>query len=746
MKLKFLFHLLVFFPLTLISREITIKKSLYWEKVRETVVEGKLSIDYLMCEPCGLNSGVPVMPEFSETFSLAGNEYIKSVRFGNIISKTVSEYAFKREELKQIKGPTPEVSFSQGIANRNSVGMVSFIPLITKNGVIQEINSFELIVEIASRTDFRSKALTTFKQNSVLSSGTWYKIAVDHDAMYKLSYKFLDEKGVDIDDIDPRNISIYGNGGAMLPRKNSDYRPDDLIENAIYVSGESDGSFDKNDFIVFYGEGPNKWIYNDGDKVFNHVVHQYSDTSFYFLRIDGPIGKRIGQANLTNTPAVTVSSFDDYQFHEIDKVNLLMSGDDWFGEVFDIQTNIIFPFSFPNIETNSPGFLKVSMANATKSDATWTIKVPNSEWTIPAPYATGGYGETFATWSSGAWNFTPVADVINVNLTFNKPPSLSSAKGWLDFIEINARRKLIMTGTQLKFRDLSSVGQTYGRYTVGGANSRTRIFDVTDPSNAIEHLGNLDGTTKSFINEAQNLHQYIAINKYDSSFTWRGMVGNQNLHATQNADYILVSHPKFLPAAERLKSIHEAEGLTVSLITPQQIYNEFSSGSQDIVAIRDYVRMLYNRSISSGKQGPRYLLFMGDGSVDNKYRISGNSNYIPTFESDESFYPPGSYVSDDFYCMLDSNEGQWVQNNEFLDIAVGRRPVQNIDQAHAGVTIIERYISTQAMKDWRNTICFVADDGDGGLHMNDANTLSKIVDTSGPEYNVEKIFIDAYKQ
>lgn len=63
------------------------------------------------------------------------------------------------------------------------------------------------------------------------------------------------------------------------------------------------------------------------------------------------------------------------------------------------------------------------------------------------------------------------------------------------------------------------------------------------------------------------------------------------------------------------------------------VYNEFSSGKPDPTAIRDYVRMLYYRNLSAGKQ-VKYLLLFGDGSYKTKDRYaSGNTAMLPAFET-----------------------------------------------------------------------------------------------------------------
>ena len=116
------------------------------------------------------------------------------------------------------------------------------------------------------------------------------------------------------------------------------------------------------------------------------------------------------------------------------------------------------------------------------------------------------------------------------------------------------------------------------------------------------------------------------------------------------------------------------------MVNPFQIYNEFSSGAQDIVAIRDFVRMFYERATSVNDL-PKYLLLFGDGSYDNKNRLTDNTNFIPTYQSVNSLSITGSLVSDDYYGLLDSTEGRWSAGVEYVDVGIGRFPVKTIEEA-----------------------------------------------------------------
>ncbi len=746
MKQRLILFTALFLPFAVFPRLITVKKNIYWDKAKETVVEGRAELTYLFCNSCSNDPERFFLPVSEEIVDLSAGEYIKSVRFTGITSTPVNDFSFSQAMKGEISSQL-KAEFYEATDRQKNKGFVLFTPLISKNGRIEKITAYTIEIETA-KTSFstaRGKKSTTFKNSSVLSNGEFYKIGVNHDGIYKLSQKYLKQQGIDIDNIDPRSIRIYGNGGGMLPEANSDFRYDDLEENSIYVSGESDGSFDKEDYVLFYGQGPNKWSFQFGDTVFRHQKHEFSDTTYYFLTVGGATNaKRLSQKNVQGSSPVNVTEFDDRDFHEVDKVNLMKSGSQWFGEVFDIQNQYSFNFSFPNIVPSSKGFLRFNFATNSRKSSSYTIKVANKTYQLPATSTTGNYALPFAASDGGSTTFNASGNVVNVDVTYNKPTASSSSKGYLDFLEVNVRRRLIMTGLQMQFRDTRSVGNSFARFRLSGASNKTKVWDITDPLNPEEHVGSFASGTKTFVNTATELREYIAFNDYDSSYAWMGLVNNQNLHGEVSYNYVIISHPRFLSAAERLADLHRNNGLSVFVTTPQRVYNEFSSGSQDIVALRDFLRMMYWRGLGTSNE-LMYVLMMGDGSYDNKNRIGGNTNFVPTYESFESFNPPTSYVSDDFYCLMDTNEGVW-NRNELMDISIGRFPVQTEDQANKVVDKVERYMDSRAMGDWRNRVCFVGDDEDGVTHMSQADTLALRVQLTDNNYNLEKIYLDAFKQ
>lgn len=585
------------------------------------------------------------------------------------------------------------------------------------------------------------------QENSVLSSGEWYKISVSNDGIYQLTYSDLQDLNISTSNLDINSIKLYGNGGGMLSHLNSDFRHNDLQENAIMVIDDNNnGIFNNDDYVLFYGESAHEWIYDSSSNIFNYNEHLYADKNYYFLNIDNSsVGKRIEQKPILANFDKTINSFNDFQVHEINNENLIQSGREWYGERFGVIDSYSFSFNFPNLINSHPISVQTSVAARSLNPSSFSVSANNNLISnINVGNIVYDYATAYAKSSLNTETFLSISDQINVDLEYNY--SESNAIGWLNYIQLNARRYLIMNNDYLQFRDAESVSSSeLGKYVISNANTSTLVWDVSDILNIKKVPTNLVGTEVSFLDSLSILRTYIAFNGNFQKVELIGKIDNQNLHnITSEVEYVIVSHPDFLSAANRLAEFHNIyDDLTSVVVTPQQIYNEFSSGKQDVAAIRDFFRMLYKRTNPKFK----YALLFGDGSYDNKERISNNTNYIPTFQSKNSLNPTTSYVTDDFYALLDDNDGDFI--NDLIDIGIGRLPVKSLSEANDMVDKIEKYYSSETLGDWLNSVTFIADDGDakdGNLHMSQADNLADYIDTNYQNINIEKIYLDSYPQ
>jgi hypothetical protein len=583
--------------------------------------------------------------------------------------------------------------------------------------------------------------------SSVLASGKWYKLVVTQTGIHQITWQDLNSMGIDASKVDVTKIRLFGNGSGMLPEVNSSPRIDDLREIAIQVADGGDGHLDQSDFILFYGESADKWSFDRLTRFYTHQRNLYSDSTYYFLNFDQDAGKRVQTLPAVPTPPNNYSAtFDDFLLHEVDQLNLIRSGKEWYGETFDNTASTRnFPFNFPHID--SMASVKVRWyvaANAPipsyfyLSQAGTVIDSLKIDSTLPQEFTRAGRSKL---------KLTMIADPSpDQTLTLFYDLPTTNSKGWLNYLELSCRSNLVWVAPQMLFRDVNAVGPgKVTEFTMKNASASVKVWDVSNRSSIGLMETTLENGNLRFIRTTDTLREFVA---FDGSFyypvKYSGEVKTQNIHANQPTSLVIVSHPRFLVQAEQLAAFHrEHNGLTTSVVNSTEVYNEFSCGQSDPTAIRDYMKMLYDRGTEATR--PKYLLLFGDGSYDPKNRIPGNNNLIPTFQSVESLSSTATYVTDDYFGIMSDNSGQ--EANGSIDIGIGRFPVSTSEEAQNMVNKIISYSDNfyPVCSDWRNTITFVADDENSNLHLEQAEQLGAIVGSKYPVFNVNKIYFDAYK-
>ena len=592
-----------------------------------------------------------------------------------------------------------------------------------------------------------------YAPNSVLSSGTWYKIAVKQEGIYKIDLPFLNSLGIPTSNISSSAIRVFGNGGAMLDENNAVSRPDDLLENAIEVLDGGDGIFNGNDYFLFYAAGPDHWLKDSIHQQFKHQKNLCSDSSYYFISIGGT-GKRIQNKSLNATANISVNSFNERYFYENDLVNFLNSGKQWLGEEFSTTNgNSIsrnFNIDFTGLITTQPLTLALSLAGRSVGAASsFDVSVNNQAVANINVGAVSGYFlDAYATAVTQQNNFTATQSAINIALKFNA--GISGAQGWLDWFELHGRKSLSMnTQSRIFFRDWLSVANgNMASYSIANTNSSTEIWELTNPLEPQKMQTSFTNNQTVFVNDASQLREYVAFN--NANFLTPIVVGkmdNQNLHQSKRSDLIIITHPSFLTEANRLAAFHvQHDGDAVTVATTDKIYNEFSSGIPDPAALRDFVKMFYDKAGTDSTQQPKYLLLLGAASYDYKNRIANNSNWVPCYESDNSVDPLSTYTSDDFFGLLnDGDDVHAVAPPSQLDIGIGRLPARTLTEAKTMVDKIIHYHAAATLGPWRNQMMYVADDKDNGLHVTDAETVSADAAKTNALFDQTKIYLDAYK-
>ena len=585
---------------------------------------------------------------------------------------------------------------------------------------------------------------------SVLSTGTWYRIAVSQQGIYRIDASMLTGMGITIP-FPSGAIRLFGNGGMMLPEANLEKRMDDLKENAIWVQDGGDGSFNTGDFLLFYAPGPQEWKPDAATGAYRFRKNLYSDSAYYYINISGQ-GKRISLQPSTS-PGIAVNSFDDFYAHELDTVNFLSSGKEWYGEEFGtgpgrIQTRE-FTLPVPGLIVNTPLTLTSDViARSAAQNSRFDVKLNRStihEHSLP-PLPGIAY-EPVATQST--LTNTVMLTQPSVLLSFSFFPGSVNGQGWLNRFEFNFRRKLDMQGIpQLVFRDRQSVnpGQK-AEFIISNAGAASRVWDITDPFLPVEQEMTRDGQNARFRNDCSILREYISFedNRYLVPVP-AGKIPNQNLHGASPVGYIIIAHRSLLAEAERLGQFHrQKENLSYLVADAAQVYHEFSSGTPDPAALRDFVKMMYDRAGTDTMRRPRYLLLFGDASFDYRNRIIGNTNLVPAYESPFSLDPLTSYTSDDFFGLLDDGDDiNSITPVSYLDIGIGRIPASTPAEAKAYVDKLARYSSS--LGPWRNQLTFVADDEDQNTHLQDAETISGTARSVSSSFSEGKIYLDAFQQ
>ena len=652
--------------------------------------------------------------------------------------------------------------------------ILELLPIRRNGSAFEFLTEVEVSIELISTPRANLRSLQ-FAEQSALSEGTWYKLAIARDGVYKIDKNTLTQLGIDIASLNPQSMNVYGNGGQLLPSDNALPRYDDLQKCAIYVEGEADNVFQDSDYLLFYGKGPDTWSLepesSTGKSRWEHKKHYYSDSAYYFLRIDDIEPKRIGTAPSTDQPEThAINSFQDYQFIEADIYNIGRTGREFFGEQYDINTSGSYSFSMPNLDNSKSAMLEARLVvRSPGGSSNWTVS-SGGQTGSTAPVTTGdGVLSAVAGADDVVLQYNPTGSSITVDLDFNKYSNTAEVLGWVDYIRVNATRALSMTGTQLRFRDTTGVGPgNVGRFQLGNAASLHRIWDI---SNYIEPAlvdFTSNGTTAEWKTANDQLHEYIAFaNSGYLSPAPRGQVTNQNLHALSDIDLVIVSAPAHRSSAEALAEIHSALGTSVVVVSQEELFNEFSCGNPDVTAVRMFMKMLYDRAGGDASRMPENLLMFGDGDFSNNkgYGAFAGANAI-IYETSESLSPAWSAVSDDYFVFLSDDDDE--ESSNLLDCGVGRIPASDAAEGSAYIEKVKAYIAQNTSSTggasclgdeeqspygaWRNILTFVADDQDGNggpneqIHLRDADELSALVKERYPEYDVAKVYMDAYKQ
>ena len=582
----------------------------------------------------------------------------------------------------------------------------------------------------------------TYAEQSVLDDGHWVKIRVSESGVCRMSFSQLRNAG-----IDPAQVRVFGYGGGMLAQDFSKPKIDDLPQVPVYVG---------NDYILFWVQGPVSWTYKTDISPyrFAHTRNTYSNYGYYFLTDDvGELLAPTEQAAVSGTPT-EITSYPDYQVHEKDSVNLIDrtgiqgGGREFYGEQFNTNQKRTFSFSTPNaiMDENSRVYIDVAGFAGVTSYFRSTYNGVSNSVSIAKKKDNYSFGEV------GAINTTVPATETKQEIQLTYSCTTSGAIGWLNYIELTTPSTLKMVGSWMPIRtEVNYKSATPVRFHLSGANAATQVWDITNLGAITRMPTTLDNGELLWTGtQADGIHEYVAVNTQGSkwvSATVIGEVENQNLHRLSNVDYVIICPEGYEAVSEELAMAHEAkQGITWAVVTDQQVYNEFSSGTPDASAYRWLMKMLYDRADGNGIAAPRWLLLMGHGTFDNRKILHySGENLILCYEAKNSTNEVNAYATDDYFGYLDDNEGE-SDALATMDIGVGRLPVLSVDEARTTVDKIIRYMTNPTPGKWKNQLVYLADDGEAGTHTETSEISAEMIRLANPDFVVHKIFLDAYPQ
>lgn len=601
--------------------------------------------------------------------------------------------------------------------------------------------------------------------NSVMNTGDWYRIEIQDngegssDGIYKMTKSFFSNAGIDLSNVDPRSIKMYGNGGDMLSATIGDPRPSDLTEIPIFISNESSGHFGDNDYILFYGKSVNNWAYDSTTSKVNHYLNTYSSSNYYWIRLNTPNnGIRMLSVPSANTNAQIPSTFTERIFYEPEVANLNSEGNVWLSAGISNGQSFIWNNTLTGMASGTNMWYRIKLASRVFGDQGYTdyalLREDNSNM-ADIYYQMGtisaGYGD---------WIWTGSTDFqLNSSQKTNGEQSSFKAtfyttdpggQGFLDWMEIQYPRRLnSVTNDFLRIIDTNRNSATIQYNVSTFSNNSVLVFDASDPENVsmITPL-NLSSGSVRFEKTQTGISRYYVVgpNGYKTPSNISQKFANQNLHGISDGyDFIIISYKDFLPAANRLKAKREGVGpndpsyLKTIVIDVDQIYNEFSGGLLDPVSIRDFLKFAYD----NWTRKPSYVCFLGDGGFDYKNHLGPGGNYIPSFEySDPNINQVNGYTSDDFFVQIEGNDAA-------PDIAHGRIPAKSLQEANGYLDKIDCYEDGHYNGLWKNKIVYVADDGwlggggdDGSQHTDQSEMLANTFTPAS--YQQIKIYLVAY--
>lgn len=719
-----------------------------------------------------IGSEFPVAAPFLENGSISANsewvpEYCASLpsRYSAadslriIITKT--EVVPQRElQILQTIAIPDQANFSweigRGYSTTGSDISFCFRPFVKQAGRIMRITEFQWEA-LPGQAKLKSPIIRRAKQmeSSILSSGTWHKLRISESGIYKITADYFSQHGIGDATTPINQIRILANDQAQLPETFNAPRTADMQERAFKMMDlNNDGLFNSNDYLLFYAFGPHEWEFNSDSDRFDYLHNIYRDQNYVFISTDAGTSKNIANLGSASNPNLTVTSFDDYAALEEDLVNLVGTGRQWYGDIFEFTLSYNYNFSFPNIVVVEPVKIRVDAVGRASTAGTFLQTRYGNQSVLTnniSAYPTFGNYPSYVVRSDNRGTFPALGANITLNVTYDNSANPTGVV-WLDKIELNARRNLDFNGAGnlLQFRDSRSVGAAnVANFQIANASSDITVWQVNRIGDHLLVQGSFVGGNYEFAAATNTLKEFVAFtgSNFDAP-TYIGAIENQNLHALAVPEMVIISHPNFLAEAQELADFHNGtDNVQTLAVSTEAIYNEYGSGGQDLTAIRDFIKDLYDRSTNNQF---KYVFLFGDASYDYKDRITGNNNFVPTWQSSFSYSLGNSSITDDYFAYMDPGEATSF-SGAIMDLGIGRAPVSTKTEARNYVQKVKHYAEgLERFGDWRSRILLMADDVDElwerAYFIPGSESLFQKANAASNAFNVQKVYQDAYTQ
>lgn len=665
-----------------------------------------------------------------------------------LLIQSINQYA--TQESSVIYHSEKNLDFFIGTANKEKIARILVPYYVEKDDKKGTLANYQLAVHYQAKTN-QENSLTQQSSlksatQSLLSSGNWYKIAVPKEGIYRIDRKFLTEQGIAVDNVNFQHLRIFGHGGTIISENVEADQPDDLMGNAIFYSSNNT-NMSAQDYVLFYATGPTKWIPSNNSETFEHQPHYYEDQSYYFITFDHGAGPKIqSQNHLAESPSIHIHNSSDYYLYHQDSIHPSRMGKQWYSHRISSMgsSNMVHQRQLPIANAQGEVKLRTKLAVASNSNANIaSFSIDNQSLSNESFAATGiNYKireriiyNTFQ--ASGGNQTLKIQYQINGNGTV-----------YLGFIEANFKRPILFNSAGRTFNSFETNQLTdleFATFHINSATSQTKVWNITNPNEVYEVAGQLNGSEYVFNDQGGKVQNYITFSGNDfPKPSYQGTVENQNLHNLSATEYLIISPNQFLSQANELADFHRNKYETqVTVVDLKKIYNEFSSGSQDIAAIRNFIKMLYERGSSQTVELKNVLLF-GSASFDYKNKIQPNTNLIPTYQTLNSEGYVSTYPTDDFFALLD--DGESINSfNSFMDVGIGRIPATNVQEAQDYINKLKHYHGPASFGSWKMQAALVADDKEAGMnHLADCESISQPFINNLPEFTIHKIYSDAH--